>query len=606
MINDFHKLLEYITIGSSLHDEFGNFIYINPVFCKMFNTTNSKVKLFKFNEKLFDINIDNKDTIINYLNINYKKLDNYIIKIRNNNISKFIKINSISIKNGKDYYILTYEDITDSINYSFLYEQIFKNIKTGIMIIDVDNYNNFTVKNINPYGSTICNLIKDKIINKNIKNLTLPDINGINLFNHIKDVWKNEKQLDLKFAKCEYNNNIKWKNISIHKIETGEIIVLFNDVTDIIEYRQRIEQSDKMKTNFLSNVSHEIRSPINSIVGFLDLLNEMHDKNNEQANNYIDIIKNNCKNLIKLIDDILDISKIEEGKISINNTNFYVNSIIREIYNSNYKFINDNVKFNLNIDEEDIVIFADEFRFKQVIINLLNNSVKFTKKGNIDIGYIKNKNNVTFYVKDTGIGIKDEDKDLVFKRYHKVQYKSKIGSGLGLTISKDLIKLMNGDMWFESKYGEGTTFYFYLPIINKNKNKKKFENKNKIDNLDLYGKKILLVEDVEFNIKLLKSYLEPTNAIIITAENGNDALIKYNEYKESLDLILMDIQIPEMDGNEVTQIIRTIDSKIPIIAQTAYAIREEIEQIMQNGFNDLIKKPIRKNELLEILSKYLL
>jgi len=606
MINNFDKLLEYITIGASLHDEFGNFIYVNPVFCKTFNTNNSKVNLSKFNDKLFNINIDNNITVIDYLNINYKKIDNYTIKIRDNNISKFIKINSISIKNGKDYYILTYEDITDSINYSFLYEQIFKNIKTGIMIIDVDDYNNFTIKNINPYGSTICNLNKNKVINKNIKNISFPDVNGVNLTNHIKEVWKTNKEIDLKFAKCIYNDNIKWKNISIHKIQTGEIIVLFDDVTDIIEYRQRIEQSDKMKTNFLSNMSHEIRSPINAIVGFLDLLDELTDKNNEQANNYIDIVKNNSKNLIKLIDDILDMSKIEEGKISINKTNFYVNSIIKEIYDSNYKFINDEIEFNLHINDDDVIIFADEFRFKQVITNLLNNSVKFTKKGSIDIGYIKNKNYVTFYVKDTGIGIKDDDKDLVFKRFHKVEYKSKIGSGLGLTISKDLIKLMNGDMWFESTYGKGTTFYFKLPTINKTENKKISKIKNKIDNLDLYGKKILLVEDVEFNIKLLKSYLDPTRATIITAENGNDALIKYNEYKESLDLILMDIQIPEMDGNEVTQIIRTIDERIPIIAQTAYAIREETEQIMQNGFNDLIKKPIRKDELLEILSKYLM
>lgn len=605
MIDNFHKLLEYITIGASLHDEFGNFIYINSVFCKMFDTNMSRVELSKFNDKIFDITIDNQDTVIDYLNINFKKIDNYTIKIRSNNISKFIRINTISIKNGSDYFILTYEDITDSINYSFLYDQIFKNIKTGIMIIDVDDHNNFIIKNINPYGSTICNLDKDRILNKNMKNISFPDINGNNLLSHVKEVWKTGKEIDLKFAKCTYNDNIKWKNMSIHRIETGEIIILFDDVTDIIEYRQRIEQSDKMKTNFLSNMSHEIRSPINAIVGFLDLLDEMSDKNNEKSKGYIDIVKNNSKHLIKLIDDILDMSKIEEGKISINKTNFYVNEIIKELHEINSKFINDNIKFDICVDEDDVIVFADEYRFKQVITNLINNSVKFTKDGSIEIGYTKNRNYVTFYVKDTGIGIKDDDKDLVFKRFHKVEYKSKIGSGLGLTISKDLIKLMGGDMWFESTYGAGSTFYFKLPTINKSEKKKIGDKKQKIDNLDLYGKKILLVEDVEFNIKLLKSYLDPTRATIITAENGNDALIKYNEYKESIDLILMDIQIPEMDGNEVTQIIRTIDDRVPIIAQTAYAIREEIDQIMQSGFNDLIKKPIRKDELLEIISKYI-
>lgn len=604
-MNNLNNLLEYITIGSSLHDENGNFIYVNPVFCKIFETSNNRVNSFKFDDNLFDIDIDNSICVINWLNSNFRKINDFTIKIKHNNINKFLKLNSIKIKNGVDYYIITYEDVTDTINYSFLYDQIFKNIKTGIIIIGINSNNNFIIKNINPYGSVIYNVNKRDIINKNINNIEFPLVNDIKLINYIKDVYKNGKPIELKFAKCVSNDNIKWENISIHKIETGEIIILFNDVTDIIEYKNKIEQSDKMKNNFLSDISHEIRSPINSIVGFLDLLDDITDKNTEESIDYINIIKSNSKYLTKLIDDILDISKIEEGNISINNTNFYVNHIIKELYDTNFKFLDNKIKFIYDIDENDTIIFADEYRFKQVVTNLINNSIKFTKEGIIKIGYTISKNYVTFYVKDTGIGIKDIDKDLIFKRFHKASHKSKIGNGLGLTISKDLIVLMNGDMWFESTYGKGSTFYFKLPTMNISKKSKNIIKKDKLSNLDLTGKKILLVEDIEFNVKLLKSYLEPTNVTILTADNGNDALIKYNEYKESIDLILMDIQIPEMDGNEVTQIIRTIDERVPIIAQTAYAIREEIDQIMQNGFNDILKKPIRKDELLEMISKYI-
>jgi CheY-like chemotaxis protein len=206
-------------------------------------------------------------------------------------------------------------------------------------------------------------------------------------------------------------------------------------------------------------------------------------------------------------------------------------------------------------------------------------------------------------VKDTGQGIKEEDKNKIFKRFSQAN-NNKIGHGLGLSISYELIKLMGGDIWFESEYGEGTTFFFKLHNDRK-LGRKKTEYNNNIDELDLRGKTILIVEDIEFNTKLLVSYLEPTDVNIVTAVDGNDALIKYNENKNHLDLILMDIQLPIIDGKEVTQIIRTIDTTTPIIAQTAYAMKEEIDDIMEYGFDGLIKKPIRKDELLSVINKFI-
>lgn len=263
------------------------------------------------------------------------------------------------------------------------------------------------------------------------------------------------------------------------------------------------------------------------------------------------------------------------------------------------------MEFKKNLPFRSLKLLNDEYRFRQIFNNLLSNAIKFTTKGEIEMGYKKDNDFVVFYVGDTGMGIKEEDKNKVFKRFGQPN-SNKLGHGLGLSISYELIKLMDGEIWFESEFGVGTTFYFKLPNDRK-LGRKKNENIeiDSIDNIDLRGKTILIVEDIEFNTKLLISYLEPTYVNIITAVDGNDALIKYNENKNHIDLILMDIQLPNIDGKEVTQIIRTIDTTTPIIAQTAYAMKEEIDDIMEYGFDGLIKKPIRKDELLLVISKFI-
>ena len=596
------KSLEYMTVGASMHDANGIIMYVNPIFCKLFKTSNKTLASKKLSNELVGVEIESSFNVFEFINNNLNNVDNMIIKIKVNNEYKMIKINSLMIKNGIDYFIIMYDDITNNINQSFLYKEIFNNINMGIVILRTKDGEKFIIKDINPYTELLDRVSKNNVIDKLINKMPQDEL----MLDVIKSVWKTGVASSKKYIDCSnVANRPSWRNINVIKISNGDIIVLFEDVTEIVETKNKLEEVDKLKTTFLSNMSHEIRSPINSIVGFADLLSDAKDK--ATRNNYIEIIKNSTKMLTQLVDDILDLTRIQAGKLVITKNNFDVNEIIEELYITTKSIISTDVEIRKKLPYKSIKLLNDEFRFRQIFNNLISNAVKFTKKGYIEIGYTKENDFIIFYVKDTGIGINEEFKNKIFTRFEQANgINNKMGYGLGLPISKELVKLMDGDMWFESEYGEGSTFYFKLPN-NRKVGKKRNEIVNNLSDsdIDLRGKTILIVEDIDFNTKLLISYLESTYANIITAVDGNDALIKYNENRNNIDLILMDIQLPNMDGKEVTQIIRTIDTTTPIIAQTAYAIKEEIDDIMEYGFDDLIKKPIRKEELLKMVCKYI-
>lgn len=592
------KTIGYLTIPAILLDQNKKIIATNEHFNTLFNFTEQSDLIIglRINSNVFKLKLDNPE-ILDIINDNIANLHKKFLTFKNDDTKKYIKVESLVFKNGTTNYLLMFDNISHSYNLSFLYEEIFDNTNMGIMICN--NVNNLIVKDINPACCELFDISKEDTIGSDINNY----IENNKIIDTINLVYNDGVKRNIKKINCKN----KWVNVVIIKSVSNDLIIMIEDITLEIKTLEKLEKSDKYKTEFLSNMSHEIRSPINSIVGFSELLKDV-EEDKDKMQQYVNIIQKSSEALTKIINDILDISKIEEGKLEINKTNFNLNPFFEELYLTNKnKIKNDNIVLKLNIPKNDTFITCDSFRLRQIINNLLNNANKFTDKGYIEFGYTKKGSNIDFYVKDTGIGIKKEEQNKIFDRYSQANFNDKksLGHGLGLSISKELVNLMGGDIKLESEYGKGTTFIFNIPNNKTIRRMKKTNNETVNFNTDFTGKKIMIVEDIEFNIKLLESYLENTNAELLIATDGNDALLKYNEHKNNIDIILMDIQLPEINGTDVTKIIRTIDKDTPIIAQTAYAMKDDIDGIMIYGFNDLIHKPIKKEELLRTIYKYI-
>jgi PAS domain S-box len=374
--------------------------------------------------------------------------------------------------------------------------------------------------------------------------------------------------------------------------------------------KEKAEEADKLKSAFLANMSHEIRTPMNAIIGFSEmLLNE--EFTSDEKIEFASIVRSSGDTLLKLIDDIIDISLIEAGQLRVNMSAQNLSKLLKEIYlffQGELKRLNKNnveLILNENSFRSNIYVQTDPIRFRQVITNLIGNALKFTESGFIEIGCIdQNPEMLTIYIKDTGIGIPKEKIPLIFKRFQKLNDDKKLyrGTGLGLTISKKLVEQMGGELSVESQYGSGSTFLFSMLYNEKEspKSNKSISNNNKFS---WENKSILIVEDVESNYLFLKTALKKTKAIIHWAQNDCEAMDYCN--KQRPDIILMDIQLPGKNGYEISKEILDIYPGIPVVAQTAYAFDNEKDKIMEAGCIDYISKPINTEILFEILHKYI-
>jgi len=398
------------------------------------------------------------------------------------------------------------------------------------------------------------------------------------------------------------------------------IVGIFKDVSDLMEIenklkdaRDRAQESDRLKTSFLANMSHEIRTPMNGILGFANLLRDP-DLTDEQRDLYLKHIDNTSNQLLNIIDDIIDISKIESGQLKISNKPVRINAILDEIYSSFFHRIRGDapgqkrVAFNLNkeVEANDFTIVTDDFRLSQVFNNLIGNAIKFTKEGHITFGYTIKKNRyIEFYVQDSGMGIQPSKINLIFDRFAQVSDKVKqqaSGTGLGLPISKSLVQLMGGEMWVESKENEGTIFYFTLPLVVEEAVE---ETQVMISNKSYSwkNKRILVAEDEELNWFFIREMLRKTGAEVVRAKTGIEVIDLTQE--SAPDLILMDLKMPEMDGIEATRKIRTFNQQIPIIAQTAFVMAEEKEESLYAGCNHFVTKPLDRTILMELIDRYI-
>ncbi len=418
-----------------------------------------------------------------------------------------------------------------------------------------------------------------------------------------------------------------WMEVRAYPIfdENGEVFQVIEHLRDITERKQfvddlknaknKAEESDKLKSSFLANMSHEIRTPMNAILGFTELLSR-NTLTTDTKNQYIEIIRNSGIHLLDIINDIIDISKIDAKQMDIVETVFDINTLLFEIYQFFQALIlekdNKQIPLILNIDNPDIenLIFSDKTRLRQILINLIGNAIKFTEKGSIALAYeIKNSDTILFSIKDTGIGMSDEELKYVFNRFRQGDetYNRVFGgTGLGLSISKEFVELLGGKIWAESVKGKGSTFYFTIPL------KRVFENqqatiseKPEINKLKkLKGKTILIVEDEEYSLLILEELLKPIGVSIITATDGLQAIQSCIDNPE-IDLVLMDIQLPKLDGLEASRRIKKIKPNLPIIAQTANALHEDKQRTLSAGCNDYISKPIDSGQLNIMVNKYL-
>lgn len=365
---------------------------------------------------------------------------------------------------------------------------------------------------------------------------------------------------------------------------------------NLLDAKNKAEESSRLKSAFLANMSHEIRTPLNAIVGFSEILPTIKEPSEQEE--YVNIIANNNTLLLQLIGDILDLSKIEAGTMEFIYTDFELNQLMSDLENSlRLKLQNENVLLKFETKNQKRFIHAEKNRISQLIINMVTNAIKFTNEGSIRFGYEIQGKQIHFYVKDTGIGIPANKVNNIFDRFVKLNHFAQ-GTGLGLSICQMLVEHMNGQIGVESEEGQGSTFWFdlpYDPVEQVQIEEKQRQIKSSSKNLT-----ILIAEDNDSNYKLFQTILKE-DYHLIHAWNGKEAVDIFKS--QSPDIVLMDLNMPVMDGYEATREIREIDPIAPIIAITAFAFASDEQQVMASGFDGYMAKPVQAKKLKEQLTE---
>jgi len=496
------------------------------------------------------------------------------------------------------------------------YRRLFESAKDGILILDAESG---MIIDVNPFLIEMLGFSKEQFIKKAIWE--------IGIFHDI--IANHEKFLELQQLEYIRYEDMPLRTIDGHMVNVefisnvyiadGRRVIQCNirDITQrkladaaLVLAKEKAEESDRLKTAFLHNISHEIRTPMNAIVGFAGFLNEP-ELSAEDRKHFVDIIVQSSDQLLSIISDIVSMSSIEAGQAKIIESEFELNgamALLQEqfiIKGGNTTLFCD---LKSSLPEHEVWIITDETKFLQVFTNLIGNALKFTEQGFVTYGYEIKNNKLQFYVEDTGIGISKEMHKEIFKRFRQIEttnVRQFGGSGLGLAISKAYVELLGGKMWVKSVLGKGSTFYFTIPFVHVRKNNLS-ENRsddplNDVINLP---KTILVAEDEDSNFKFLEVLLSNKNIKIIRAVNGLEAT-KIVTANDEIDLVLMDIKMPEMNGYEATKQINSLKPHLPIIAQTAYSNEVDKQKALACGCADYISKPINADLLLSKISAQL-
>ena len=547
---------------------------------------------------------------------------------------------SVTTDDGEETFWSFTHDISERIRYESqikrfnrIMDTTMENIPAGIVVKDIENDFRYIYRNRESYN----------------RDISSENAIGMNDFDYYPpEMAQQKRKEDMEIAATgkgmhwimegkDKNGNLlilDKQKIMVESEDFSPIIVSIEwDITqlelmrrELIESKEKAETSDKLKSAFLANMSHEIRTPLNAIVGFSRIISE--SDNAEERREYYEIVDANNERLLQLINEILDLSKIESGIVEFTYGPVRLHTLCKEIHDAHVFRCPQGVELRFDSPDEALSIHSDKNRIFQVFSNLIGNAFKFTTEGSVSYGYKQEGERVVFYVKDTGLGIEPEKLGRVFQRFAKLNNFAQ-GTGLGLSICKTIIERLGGEIAVSSEVGTGTTFTFWLPLENVIQDTEtgtnshlpgeavgtqpsevlpaKEETTEKEEDLRATAAgtekaTILIAEDTDSNFDLLNAILGRKYRLV-RARDGMEAVTMYDEVNP--DLILMDIKMPNLDGLEDTRIIRQLSAEVPIIAQSAYAYEHDRNAAEEAGCNDFISKPIAQEKLKEKIKKWL-
>jgi len=456
---------------------------------------------------------------------------------------------------------------------------------------------------------------RKELLSRNFQDLSVNPVNIMTLIHRQKTRVDSEIAVSKHGVHCPIEISFAyftWKGKDVFLAAVRDVSERRRVEQELRSAKEKAEESDRLKSAFLANMSHEIRTPLNAIVGFSRLL-ARKNYDQEKRKIFIDDIQSNSNQLLTIINDILDISKIESGQFILNPTQVCINKLLQEVYDTMQLQIKDKdlVLFcEKPLPDSDVTITIDEVRLKQILTNLLNNAIKFTEQGYIHFGYKAQKSKqLLFFVRDTGIGIAPEKHAIIFEHFRQeddTTTRKYGGTGLGLSISKKLIELMGGTIWVESEKNKGAQFFVTVPLI-QSQTLDHVTNVTHIETVahaSFNGETILVVDDHTSSYIFISEMFENQNVRVIQATSGEQAIELCKQFP-TIQLVLMDIQMSGVSGVDAMKQIKQLFPAIPIVAQTAFAQKGDRERFMQQGFDDYITKPLDERDLQEIFKRFL-
>jgi len=490
----------------------------------------------------------------------------------------------------------------------------------SILITDADG----KITYINPKFTELTGYSAEEVLGQNPRFLKSGEMTS----DYYKEIWQtiiSGKEWLGEFHNKKKDGELYWEQASISPIfdSAGTIthfLAIEEDITgrkqteiELINAKEKAEESNRLKTEFLHNMSHEIRTPMNGILGFSTLLDDQ-GISSEKQKQYIKFITNSSTQLLRIIDDILEISQLETKQVKAHKEKVCLNDLLLElfsIFDMKAKEKKIPLYLNKSLSDKRSLIYTDTLKLNKILGNLLENALKFTSAGFVEIGYQLKGNTMEIYVQDTGIGINPEKQEIIFERFSQEEKElSKVygGLGLGLSIAKENIELLGGSITLKSEKGKGSTFYVTIPYVPVDSNEQvtRSEADIKIISAKNDPYTILIVEDEEVNYLYLEALLElrdDLNIKLLHAKNGQEA-IEMCKHNEQINIVLMDIKMPVMNGYEATKQIKEYRPDLPIIAQTAYSTKEDKDLAKSAGCDDFISKPIKGETLNRIIDRY--